>query len=174
MFHKLNAFQKPRLQNIGHFISASTLETLRDLEIQYCGIVYKTWFDIKNRYSKTQQTILILECVSKSRLVKGHVGYCKTLTALHWRHNERDGVSNHQPHDCLLNCLFRLWSKKPSKSRVTGLWAGNSPMTGEFPAQRASNAENVSIWGRHHMVQVTELWLSCYLVLLSLDDCRYL
>ena len=25
----------------------------------------------------------------------------------HWRHNGRDGVSNHQPHDCLLNCLFR-------------------------------------------------------------------
>ena len=26
---------------------------------------------------------------------------------------------------------------------------GNSPVTGEFPAQRASNAENVSIWRRH-------------------------
>ena len=23
--------------------------------------------------------------------------------SLRWRHNERDGVSNHQPHDCLLN-----------------------------------------------------------------------
>ena len=23
-------------------------------------------------------------------------------------------------------------------------------MTGEFPAQRSSNAENVSIWWRHH------------------------
>ena len=27
---------------------------------------------------------------------------------------------------------------------------GNSPGTGEFPAQMASNAENVSIWWRHH------------------------
>ena len=27
---------------------------------------------------------------------------------------------------------------------------GNSPWTGEFPAQMASNAENVSIWWRHH------------------------
>ena len=34
--------------------------------------------------------------------------------------------------------------------RVTGLCAGNSPVTGEFPAQMASNAENVSIWWRHH------------------------
>ena len=41
--------------------------------------------------------------------------------SLQWRHNERDGVSNHQPHDCLLNRLFRYRSKKASKLRVTGL-----------------------------------------------------
>ena len=70
--------------------------------------------------------------------------------SLQWRHNERDGVSNHQPHDCLLNRLFGRRSKKTSKLRVTGLCAGNSPGTGEFPAQRTSNAENVSIWWRHH------------------------
>ena len=40
--------------------------------------------------------------------------------------------------------------KKKSKLRVTGLCAGNSPVTGEFPAQMASNAEDVSIWWRHH------------------------
>ena len=32
---------------------------------------------------------------------------------------------------------------KTSKLRVTGLCGGNSPVTGEFPAQMASNAENV-------------------------------
>ena len=36
--------------------------------------------------------------------------------------------------------------------RVTGLCAGNSPGTGEFPEQMASNAENVSIWWRHPFV----------------------
>ena len=70
--------------------------------------------------------------------------------ALQWRHNGRDGVSNHQPRDCFLNSLFRHWSKKTLKFRVTGLCAGNSPEAGEFPAQMASNAENVSIWWRHH------------------------
>ena len=60
------------------------------------------------------------------------------------------GNPNHQPHDCLLNCLFGRRSKKTSKLRVTGLCVGNSPGTGEFPAQMASNAENVSIWWRHH------------------------
>ena len=68
-----------------------------------------------------------------------------------WRHNEHDSVSNYQPHSCLLNRLFRRRSKKTSKPCVTGLCVGNSPGTGEFPAQRASNAENVSIWWRHHV-----------------------
>ena len=40
--------------------------------------------------------------------------------------------------------------KKTSKLRVTGLCEGNSPVASEFLAQRASNAENVSIWWRHH------------------------
>ena len=69
---------------------------------------------------------------------------------LQWRHNGRDGVSNHQPHHCSLNSLFRRKSKKTSKLRVTRLCAGNSPGTGEFPAQMASNTENISIWWRHH------------------------
>ena len=43
--------------------------------------------------------------------------------SLRWRDNGGDSVSNHQPSECLLN----------------------SP-----PAQMASNAENVSIWWRHH------------------------
>ena len=61
--------------------------------------------------------------------------------SLQWRQNVHDRVSNHQPHDCLLNRLFRRKSKKTSKLLVTGLCAGNSPGTGEFPAQMASNAE---------------------------------
>ena len=46
-----------------------------------------------------------------------------------WRHNGREGVSNHQPHECLLNRSFMCRSKKTSKLRVTGLCAGNSPQT---------------------------------------------
>ena len=42
---------------------------------------------------------------------------------LQWRHNERDGVSNHRHLHCLLHCCFRRRSKKTSKLRVTGvLW----------------------------------------------------
>ena len=76
------------------------------------------------------------------------------IRSLRWRHNGNDGVSNHQPHHCLLNHLFGCRSKKTSKLRVTGLCAGNSLGTCEFPAQMASNAENVSIWWRHHVLKL--------------------
>ena len=76
-----------------------------------------------------------------------------TQSPLQWRHNEPDGVSNHQPHDCLLNRLFRRRSKKTLKLCVTGLCEGNLPVTGDFPAQRSSNTENVSIWWRHHAIE---------------------
>ena len=78
------------------------------------------------------------------------------VDTLHYRHNERDSVPNNQHNDCLLNRLSRRRSKKISKLRVTGLCAGNSPVTGEFPTQRASNAENVVIWWRHHVFPGTQ------------------
>ena len=62
------------------------------------------------------------------------------------RHNERNGVPNHQPHDSLLDLLFGRRSKKTSKIRVTAFCKGNSPVTGVW----TSNAENVSIWWLHH------------------------
>ena len=86
-----------------------------------------------------------------------HLAYwipCKrawpNIGALQWRHNGRDGVSNHQLHDCLLNLLFWCRSKKTSKCHFTGLCVEKLPVTGEFPTQRANNVENVSISWRHH------------------------
>ena len=67
-----------------------------------------------------------------------------------WRQNDHGGVSNHQPHGWLLNHLFRRISKKTSKLRVIGLLCGEFTGTAEFPAQRASYAENFSIWWCHH------------------------
>ena len=79
---------------------------------------------------------------------------------LEWRHNGLDSVSNHQPHDCLLNRLFRRTSKKTSKLRVTGLCEKNSPGTG----QMASNAENVPfddvIMNLHLSKRLSKQWTS--------------
>ena len=48
---------------------------------------------------------------------------------------------------------------KTSKLRVTGLCAGNSPVSADFPAQMSINAENVSIWWRHHDLRVSMFYL---------------
>ena len=65
----------------------------------------------------------------------------QTIT-LQWRHNGHDSVSNHQPHDCLLNINSDADQRKHQNLRVTGLCAGNSPGTGEFPVQMASYQVN--------------------------------
>ena len=73
------------------------------------------------------------------------------ICSFQWRHNGCDGVSNRQPNDCLFKRSFRGRPKKTSKLRDTGLCPGNSPVTGEFPAQMVSKAENVFILWRHHV-----------------------
>ena len=62
---------------------------------------------------------------------------CSALDDLsHWGRDKMTAISQ---------TIFSNWFywMKTSKPRFTGICAGNSPMTGEFPAQMASNAENV-------------------------------
>ena len=66
------------------------------------------------------------------------------------------------PHFTSLTIVYStVWRrlKKTSKPRVAGLCAGNSPVTGEFSAQMASNAENVSIWWRNHDAMCYAVWI---------------
>ena len=55
---------------------------------------------------------------------------------LQWRHNGRDSLSNHQPHHCLLNRLFRRRSKKHQSSAPRRIHRGpvNSPH--KWPVKR--------------------------------------
>ena len=103
----------------------------------------RDWSDSRNNHWKNN---LAIDCFPRF-----------PSATLGWHYNGRDSVSNHQPHDCLLNRLSRRRSKKTSKLRITGLSAGNSPGTGEFPAQRVSNAEDVFIWWRHRVWKMTYL-----------------
>ena len=127
-----------------------------------CIYIYKQKFVPEGRWKKTpiiieQEEISNCLAANGSRsnvcVPNGHIWFMGTVhhrRPLRWRHNDHDSVSNHQPHDCLLNRLFRRSTKNTSQLRVTGLSVGNSPGTGEFPAQMASNKENGSIWWRHH------------------------
>ena len=92
--------------------------------------------------------------------------YWVNIRPLQWRHNERDSVSNHQPHDCLLNRLFRRRSKKTSNLRVTGLCVGNSPGNSPhkwpvtrkmFPLDDVIMVRGISRWpvGSPHKAPVT-------------------
>ena len=111
----------------------------------YTGKIWKSSSDQWNISEIFISQISFENIIAKKSYLSQQSPVCSLL----WRHNGRETVSNHQPHDYLLNRLFRRRSKMTWKLRVTGLCAGNSPVTGEFPAQRASNAENVSIWWRH-------------------------
>ena len=76
------------------------------------------------------------------------------------RHNGRDSVSNHQPHDCLLNRLFRRRSKKTSKLRVTGPCAVNSPH--KWPVTRKMFPFDDVIMPCTHASRTNKLHLICY------------
>ena len=70
------------------------------------------------------------------------------ISALQWCHNGRDGVSNQQP------VFTQPFIEAQSKESI------KAPVTGEFPAQMDCNAENVSIWWRHHVIHYCLLmWL---------------
>ena len=75
----------------------------------------------------------------------------QSFQAFLWRHNEYDGVSNHQPNDCLLNRLFRRRSKKHQSSTslafVRGIhwWQVNSPH--KWPVTRKMFYLMTSSWG---------------------------
>ena len=54
----------------------------------------------------------------------------KGNSSLQWRHNERDGVSNHQPHDCLLNPFIQAQIKENIKA------LRHRPLCWEFTGDR--------------------------------------
>ena len=73
------------------------------------------------------------------------------MKSLQWRHNERNGASNHQRLDYLLNRFFSRRSKKTSKLRVTGLcegihrWQVNSPHKGSI-TRKLFPFDDVIMW----------------------------
>ena len=89
------------------------------------------------------------------------------VISLPWRHNERNGISNLRPHDCLSNRLFRRKSKKTSKLRVTGFCEGNSPVTGEFPAQRPVT------WKMFQFEDSIMIWRKCTSILIYTEAEHY-
>ena len=85
-----------------------------------------------------------------------------TSVTLQWRHNERDSVSNHHPHDCLLNRSFRRRSKKHQSSASLALvrgihrWSVNSPYKG--PVTRKMFPFNDVIMNESNSMSATRIF----------------
>ena len=147
------------------------LETWYSIKYDYCKLMCNTRFIKWNIFAlfgfgflKTCWWFIFSEHL---RLLHQHLSnhiilYGNIFRSLQWHHNGRDGVSNHRRLDCLPKCLFTCRSKKTSKLRTTGLCEGNPPVTGGFPSERASNAENVSIWWRRHVFSVFHWIYLCF------------
>ena len=105
---------------------------------------------VQSLWNVAKSTLVSLPCSVQNFKTIGYVMkklYSNEVSrdSLQWRHNEHGGVSNHRRLDCLPSRLFRRRSKNTEKLRVTGLCAGNSPVT-----VTSSNMENISFWWRHH------------------------
>ena len=110
------------------------------------------WWTFWNRYTRHVSTAEQFVRPSLITLVT-ELHICIKLRVIveslssQWRHNERDGISNHYPHDCLLNGLIKAQIKENIKA------PRHWPLWGEFPAQITSNTENVSVQLCHHDIR---------------------
>ena len=68
------------------------------------------------------------------------------IILLQWRHNAPNGVSNHQP-TVVYPTVYSGADQTKHQSSASLVFVRG---TGEFPAQKTSNGEKVSIWWRHH------------------------
>ena len=111
---------------------------------------------IPNKHNRSR-LFSVFECTSCTQLMNTPANPCKHYSEVIMgaMTSQITGVS------IVYSTVFirRRW-KNTSKLHVTGLCDGISPVTGEFPAQRASNAENVSIWWRHHECRTLPIFTS--------------
>ena len=125
----------------------------------YISLFFLTWHN-KTRNKDWKRWSVYIVCVFHS--------LCLCSAAAHYNDVIMSTMAS-QITSLIIVCstvYSRRRSKKTSKLRFTGLCEGNSLVTGEFPAQRASNAENVSIWWRHHVM--SQLITQC---IMPADNC---
>ena len=113
------------------------------LSAEFKAVVQYPGLSIANAFSRVHHICVYVFCYI-------HGDHCKI--SLHWRHNDHDGVSNHQPHCLFTQPFIQTQIKENIKAPRHWPLCGEFTGTGEFPAQKASYAENVSIWWRHHVM----------------------
>ena len=117
------------------------------------GVKY-TWF-VENGAWKWTKFCNFSETFLAFPGVPPYVHLPRSVTALQWRHNGSDNVSNHQPHDCLLN---RYSDADKKNIKAPRHW----PLCGEFTGDQWILCTNGQLRGKcFHMM--TSSWpnVSC-------------
>ena len=121
---------KPLHISLYHFVSRRYTVMIAYGHVDNIQILWKTNINLNNikhfntfHRSNTNWNVVLAYDISCS-LLAGSPSLWSNFESLQWRHNRHDGVSNHQPHHCLLNRLFKRRSKKTSK--LNGLCEGRS------------------------------------------------
>ena len=124
MQHFIETLATVSIYSYNLFVTSTTNNSVFDRALwnKNIGIIY--WQKLIHRDEVEQWKHLAWPQTLSTQYLHHIFNICLPLG---WRHNDHAGVSNHQPHGCLLNRLFRRRSKKTPKLRVTGLCAGNSP-----------------------------------------------
>ena len=125
-------FAKPHIK-VGNGQAITVYKTMDVITYPYPwisnGTFRRLWAQISHRWHRREQHWCPMQPQMDINVLPG---YMLEHNALHWRHNGRDSVSNHQPHDCLFN---RLYQRKHQSSVVRGIhrWPVNSPHKGPVP-----------------------------------------
>ena len=90
-------------------------------------VFYDDTLSVGTTYTNHSNSIKILKQKNKTEPTAWLLSYCKYT--LQWRHNGRDGISDHQPPECILNCLSSHRSKEIGKA------PHHWPLCGDFTAQ---------------------------------------
>ena len=111
-----------------HFLSFLNIWMVRLLDILSCGrqgLTYPAW-------SRTWLLMTWSGKESEQQQSWFRLSLPGIFWSLQWRHNELDGVSNHQPHDCLPGTDQRKHRSSASLAFVRGIhrWPVNSPHKG--------------------------------------------
>ena len=118
-------------------VLSSDIRNVENVDISN-WIITRTFNELRCWFSKASDILSVYTCIPNEKMISNDVimsamaSQTTSLTTVCW------------------TVYSRRRSKKTSNLRVTGLCVGNSSVTSKFPAQRTSNAENVSIWWRHH------------------------
>ena len=116
-----------------------------DGTIFYCFIAHgwkpiaNIWWELYEAFDSHSQSINPIDSCSA----------CIYAMTLQWRHNDH-GASQITSLALFTQPFIQTHIKENIKAPRHWPLCGEFTGTGEFPAQKASYAENVSIWWRHH------------------------